>query len=662
MIPLSHHLAGDAALDLPNNDPSDDSGTKHEPDAPKRASEAGVSKARRTRWEIPLGVLTVAALVLAYIWRTDEAMRQKQVLGTLAVAGVSAAAVLAWAFIFSGFTSAVRQRVFAALLAVGVAAPIFFEIEGVDGNLVPIVRYRFAAAPKLPEPEPQPATPLDDNKTAKGDAPDFGGKSDGQEQGDGAAAGDGELPPSNKATEPLPAVDKQGPDEPAKQQALKLKMAWKPAPPLPPPSGVVLDGAADSPQFMGPNRNGVLADPGLATDWSSRPPKLIWRQAIGEAWSGVSVIGQRFITQEQRGDDEAVVCYELATGKPLWIHRDATRYDTTLGGVGPRSTPTVSGHRVFTLGATGILNCLDLATGRKVWSKQTYEDFGATPTQWGEAASPLVDGLLVILNVGGDNGRSLVALHRKTGDLLWSAGESKQSYSSPFIATVAGERQIVILNQFDVTGHDAATGAVRWEAPFAGPHPKVAMPLVMPGVTGDGKADPAGSRIFVSASYGVGCALYAVKRVTPATLQEDATPTFDADRLWKNIRMKVKFSNVVLHDGHIYGLDDGRMVCMNADSGRRMWKSGGTFSYGHGHTLMLSPNPQDSQGEPDAPLLLVSCENGEVALLRADSKEHRELTRFKALDGKTWNPPTLAGRYLLIRNHREIACYELPLR
>ena len=133
-------------------------------------------------------------------------------------------------------------------------------------------------------------------------------------------------------------------------------------------------GANDYPQFLGPNRNCIVSGPKLARDWTAQPPQKLWRQPIGTAWSAFAVAGQFAVTQEQRGEQELVTCYELTTGKLLWSHADSAHYHTTIAGEGPRATPTISGSRVFAHGATGILNCLDLATGRLLWTRNVLAD------------------------------------------------------------------------------------------------------------------------------------------------------------------------------------------------------------------------------------------------------------------------------------------------
>ena len=321
---------------------------------------------------------------------------------------------------------------------------------------------------------------------------------------------------------------------------------------------------ATIPQFLGATRNGAVAGVRLADDWTARPPKLVWRRPIGAGWSGFAVAGGVAVTQEQRGSREMVVAYNLADGSPKWSHEDVAHYESTIAGEGPRATPTISRGRVFTLGSTGLLNCLDLETGKAIWRRDIAADNDSPPPDWGRSSSPLVVDDLVIVSAGGPSGRSLVAYQRESGEPAWRAGDDLASYSSPVLATLAGVRQIVVLNQSSVAGHDPATGRVLWTHDWPRTAPTVAIPLVV-----------SENRVLLSAGYGVGSRLLQISRDGDAVNQT---------LVWESPRLKAKFTNPVLHDGFVYGLDDGVLVCLDLATGERRWKSG---RYGHGQTLLV---------------------------------------------------------------------------
>jgi outer membrane protein assembly factor BamB len=331
------------------------------------------------------------------------------------------------------------------------------------------------------------------------------------------------------------------------------------------------------------------------------------------------------VTQEQRGAEEVVACYHRATGDPIWVHSDSARFETRVGGIGPRATPTLADGAVYALGATGILNRLDLATGTRRWTVDVLADNAASQPNWGMPSSPLVVGGLVVVQLG-PNGTLLAAYDRETGERAWLAGADRGSYSSPSLAVLGGNTQIVTVNARSVSGHDPATGEVLWSEAWELPGERITPALRL-----------ADDLLLVSAGYGVGSRLL---RVTPAGAR------FEVDEVWESRRLKSKFASVVASEGTVFGLDDGVLVALDPATGERLWKRG---RYGHGQLLLVGD------------LLLVQAENGEVVLVEASGEEHRELGRFTALSGKTWNPPALSGDLLLVRNDQEAAAFRLPL-
>ncbi len=381
----------------------------------------------------------------------------------------------------------------------------------------------------------------------------------------------------------------------------------------------------DWPQLLGEER--VAAVPGvrLARDWRTDPPRELWRRPVGSGWSSFATAGERAITQEQRGEREAVTCYGTLDGELRWIHEIEARYATEVAGEGPRATPTVSGSRVYAVGATGVLVCLELETGERVWSVDVVRATGGSTPEWGYSSSPLVRDGRVILPPGNGTSRSLVAYDAQSGAHLWTGGDDDPSYSSPSQRLLAGVPQILVLNAHTLAALDPASGRELWDAPWDFPNPNVCQPLVLPG-----------DRVFVSSGYGAGCALFHVELVANDVL----APTQE----WKTRSLKSKFATYVHRDGFVYGLDDGILACLDLADGRRRWKDG---RYGHGQLVLVDD------------LLLVTSEDGDLVLVEAVPDEHRELARLPALAGKTWNAPALAAPLLLVRNDTEAACYHL---
>jgi outer membrane protein assembly factor BamB len=379
--------------------------------------------------------------------------------------------------------------------------------------------------------------------------------------------------------------------------------------------------------YRGPDRDGVIHGVTIATDWDTNPPRLLWRQPIGPAWSSVIVIADRLFTQEQRGEQETVVCYDAATGKEIWVHADPVRFWETVSGAGPRATPTFAGGRIFALGATGILNSLDAATGQQHWSHDIKAVAGAKAPGWGFSGSPLVVEGLVIVFAGGDGDQNLLAFRTDSGELAWTAPAGPSSYSSPQLTTIAGKPQCLFLRDRRLTSVDPATGTVLWQHGLA-----------MPGAPRTLQAHRQGdSQLVVGTLSGSGVSLL------------DVSPdgsTWNTVERWTTTQVKPEFPDFVVHEGHAYGFDLGIFFCLDLATGKRTWKGG---RYGRGQVMLLA----------DQSLLLVLSETGEAILVAANPARLEERGRFQALAGKTWNHPVISHGRLHVRNAEEMACYEL---
>ncbi|MGH8432109.1 MAG: PQQ-binding-like beta-propeller repeat protein, partial [Solimonas sp.] len=223
------------------------------------------------------------------------------------------------------------------------------------------------------------------------------------------------------------------------------------------PSG--LGRGAEWPGFRGPNRDSVIRGVQIKTDWSTSPPVAIWRRPIGPGWSSFAVNGDLLYTQEQRGNDEIVACYKVSTGEPVWRHRDPARFWESNGGAGPRGTPTLSGGRVYSLGATGIVNALDATNGAVLWSRNAATDTGVEIPGWGFTSSPLVIDNLVAVAVSGQ----LVAYETRTGEPRWFGPKGGSGYSSPHLATIDGVPQILLLRGSRTISVSPTDGTLLWE-------------------------------------------------------------------------------------------------------------------------------------------------------------------------------------------------------
>jgi outer membrane protein assembly factor BamB len=351
----------------------------------------------------------------------------------------------------------------------------------------------------------------------------------------------------------------------------------------------------------------------------------MWRRAVGPGWSSFSVRGDLLYTQEQRGNDEIVACYRVSTGEPVWRHKDPIRFYESNGGAGPRGTPTIYGNRVYSMGATAMLNALDARTGKVIWAKKAAVDTKREIPMWGISSSPLIVDDMVIVSVYG----TLAAYDIDNGNLRWIGPSHGGSYSSPQLVTIDGVPQVVILSSPGAVSVNPADGTLLWEHKWEGGA------IVQPAITDDGD-------ILINAmaaTGGIGTRRLAVKKTDSGWTTEEK---------WTSNGLKPYFNDLVIHKGYAYGFDGSIMSAIDLSDGKRVWKGG---RYGNGQVILLA----------DQDLLLVVTEEGELALVSATPDQFKEIARIPALNAKTWNHPVVVHDVLLIRNGEEMAAYRLPL-
>jgi outer membrane protein assembly factor BamB len=391
--------------------------------------------------------------------------------------------------------------------------------------------------------------------------------------------------------------------------------------------------AADSLEYYGPTRRGVFPDYQINREALENPLQVIWRHPIGLGWSAFAVKGRLAITQEQRDEEEWVTAYDLETGELQWSYAQARRFSEAMGGDGPRATPSIHGETVYALGATGVLDALNLADGTHKWSYNALAD-GAGNITWGKSASPiyLEEPNLVVVTGGSDTVPTVQAVHAETGETAWTWGTDAASYASPILASIHGETQLISVNENTVVGLVPESGELRWQFDWpkgmVQPSAKVGQPTVIDE-----------SKVLVTASYGVGSFLFEVLK--------DETGSMTTETVWRSRnRMKTKFSSACVVDGYAYGLDEGMFACQDIATGKRIWKDG---RYKFGQNIIVGD------------VAVVQKEDGGLAFVDVSPEKFTELAVHPGIEGKTWNVPTFAGEYLLIRNDREAACIRLPL-
>ena len=415
-------------------------------------------------------------------------------------------------------------------------------------------------------------------------------------------------------------------------------------------------GHFDFPKFLGPKGQPLITDAIWNED--SLTPESIrqqWRRPIGAGWSAYSAVSVEAkqegsksvsgiaITMQQRDNQEITTAVDIESGAPIWAITNPGRHETVLGGIGPRSTPTIKNGKVYTLGAFGILNCIDVSTGDVIWTHDLLALIGSSAEEdasmisWGRSSSPLVVDNLIIVPLGGKPGKpshSLIAFDSETGKEKWRAGDRQVSYSSPIVATLDGTRQIVIVTENNVEGHNIKDGALLWQyndwTGFSNSRASTSQPVPI------NETD-----ILLTKGYGYGAARIKITRSAEGKLP------FVATEVWTNPTvLKTKYTNVILVGSEIIGLSDGVLQSVDVETGESNWKKG---RFGHGQILMV------------ADVLIVQNENGPLHFLKLQERGFQELLEIDAMSDLSWANLCLFENQLLIRNSVETVCYQLPL-
>jgi outer membrane protein assembly factor BamB len=529
----------------------------------------------RFRWEWGIAILLVGAVAEAAVWQIFSPDRTYQVMWSMpAVSGTLFLLLLWWSF-WSGLTRMARGIGLGSLvLGVGLFM-VLFRFEGFNGDMWP----RFSRR----------TTPTAEEKLEK-----F------------LANAKPEEPPQEpkKSTTNKPAPLTETPVEPPLKQLVADERDWT--------------------GFRGPNRDGILK-PEYDFNWD-KPLKKLWEHPVGRGWSSFAVIGGFAFTQEQREQGESVICYYLETGDTIWRHSDPVRFEEALGGIGPRATPTFSDGHLYTLGATGVLNCLNATNGDLVWQRDILDDAQVENIPWAMAGSPLVVGDVVIVNPGGKDGNGVIAYKKKTGTREWSAGNDRTSYAAPTYRTILGAPQILIFDGVGVAGHAVKNGEEKWKVEWSNdPQVNAAQPIVVDDHS-----------IFVASGYGRGSGLIEL---------EEVNGRIETNVKWSSRRFKLKFNAAVRYGNFAYGLDEGVLSCIDMRDGTLKWKRG---RYGYGQILLVDGT------------LVIQAEQGDIGFVRATPDKFDEIKRVPALTSKSWNHPVIWKNFLVVRNAEACICFEIP--
>ncbi len=381
--------------------------------------------------------------------------------------------------------------------------------------------------------------------------------------------------------------------------------------------------------FRGPRRNGIYDEQPISTNWPATGLEALWKQPCGSGYASFAIAEGLAFTIEQRRDKEVVVAYDIKNGSEAWAHSYSARFDEPLGGEGPRATPAYDNGRLYSVGAEGELICFEASDGKVLWQENILRKNAGDLLMYGIAGSPLIVGHMLILSPGGAPAKSTVAYNKNNAEPIWKALDDGATYSSPMLVELAGQRQLIIVNEKRVVGLSVEKGELLWEHPWSvnAGNRNIAQPVML-----------STNRFMLSGGYATGALAVEVTRTGEK---------FVARQVWRNKNMKNKFSSSVFHEGFVYGLDEDILVCLDAETGDRKWKDG---RYGYGQLVLASGH------------LIILTGDGQLALVKATPEGHQELSRFQAIRGKTWNHPAMSEGKLFIRNMVEIACYDIGLK
>ncbi|MCI0692355.1 PQQ-like beta-propeller repeat protein [candidate division KSB1 bacterium] len=380
----------------------------------------------------------------------------------------------------------------------------------------------------------------------------------------------------------------------------------------------------DWPQWRGPNRDGISKETGLLKSWPEGGPKVLWRVPSGEGYAGIVIAKGRGYTMYGQSGSEFVICFDPASGKELWRFKSDALFGNDQGN-GPRSTPTVDGDLVFTLSGNGKLHALKSIDGKAAWSHDLRAEYGGKIPTWGISTTPLVEGNLLIVDVGGKSGHSVMAFNKTNGSVVWKSESDIPGYSAPIAIATSGVRQVLVFTGSGLVSVAPNNGKFFWRYDWETRYDvNAATPVFIPP-----------DKIFISSGYGKGAALLQTQASNgKATMRE----------VWKSREMKNHFSSSILHNNYLYGFDDAFLTCLDITSGQPKWQQRGfqkgSLLYADGHLIVLG-------------------EYGNLALVEATPAGYKEKANAQILKGKSWTMPTLADGKLYLRNQSEMLCLEV---
>jgi outer membrane protein assembly factor BamB len=408
--------------------------------------------------------------------------------------------------------------------------------------------------------------------------------------------------------------------------------------------------ADDWPQWRGPNRDGVWSEPGIIQKFPGPRIELRWRAPISSGYSGPTVAeGRVFVTDRlaEPSEVERVHCFDFETGRTLWAHSYACPYVKVGYPAGPRASVSIDDGRAYALGTLGHLHCYDAESGNVLWKKTPGVDYDVRVPIWGIAAAPLVDGELVIVQLGAAGGACVVALDKRTGAEKWRALDDKASYSAPIIIEQAGRRVLVCWTGENVAGLDPSSGKVYWKYPF--PPKRMVINVPTPVVHKN--------RLFVTAFYD-GAAMLRLLEDEPR-VEEIWRRRGQSER--NTDALHAMISTPYMEGDYVYGIDSyGELRCLDARTGDRIWEDLTAVPKARWSTIHMV-----RRGER----MWMFNERGELVIGKLSPDGFKEISRAKLIepttaqlrqrDGVCWSHPAYAYGHVFARNDRELVCADL---
>jgi outer membrane protein assembly factor BamB len=379
--------------------------------------------------------------------------------------------------------------------------------------------------------------------------------------------------------------------------------------------------AADWPHWRGPGYDGISEEKEWRAQWSG-DPKVLWEAEIGLGFSSFAVADGRVLTTGHEEDKDTVFCLDAKTGKQIWKHSYAADLGDKYYEGGTSATPTIDGTKVYHLSRWGDLFCFEAATGKVIWQKNVQKETEANIPDWGFAGAPLVQGKLLILNVG----KAGMGVDKESGKIVWKSDPDTAGYSTPYPIERGGRKLAVIGSARSYTAVEVDSGQPVWEHEWTTRY-------------GVNAADPILSedKLFISSGYNKGCTLLRLGGGAP-------------EKIWENKTLKNQFNSSILLDGHLYGIDGdsnsrSALKCVRLKDGKEMWAE---KEIGFGSLIAADGK------------LIVLTAKGELVIANASAGNFDEISRAQILSGKCWSAPVLANGLLYARNAEgHVVCLDL---